>query len=215
MLKEIKLESVQKHGCRFYTTPDGNEYPSVTSVTRLHSMDAIKKWRERVGEEEANRISLEASTKGTAFHSLMEKTLLESVQTDPTIIKGFEKVYPKICSEIVPHISDIQCIEYALYSDALRVAGRVDLVARYYGKLAICDWKTTKKFKGMKYTEGYWMQTAAYAVMMKEIYNVDIEKLVLFFNYNDEKTYVLTQDVDKWVEEFAKLRAKYEETYGI
>ena len=58
---------------RKYATPDGNRYPSVTTVLSILSEEFIQRWRARVGAEEANRISHRASTRGTAVHSIIEK----------------------------------------------------------------------------------------------------------------------------------------------
>jgi hypothetical protein len=46
---------------RVYTTPDGNKFPSITTVLSILSEEGIAKWRARVGEEEANRVSLKSS----------------------------------------------------------------------------------------------------------------------------------------------------------
>ena len=42
-------------GKRYYVTPTGEKYPSVTSVTGLMNKESIKKWRKRVGEEKQIR----------------------------------------------------------------------------------------------------------------------------------------------------------------
>ena len=65
----------QENGKRFYQTPDGQKYPSVTTVTGLLTRDHIKLWRERVGEEVANKISSVAARRGTKMHSLFEQYL--------------------------------------------------------------------------------------------------------------------------------------------
>ena len=64
------MTRVQEDGKRFYQTPEGQKYPSVTTVTGLLTRDHIRLWRERVGEETANRISTQAAKRGTKMHSL-------------------------------------------------------------------------------------------------------------------------------------------------
>ena len=59
------LEAVTGDKGRFYTDPEGNKYASVTTVLSILSEHAIQAWRARVGEEEANRVSRIASTRGT------------------------------------------------------------------------------------------------------------------------------------------------------
>ena len=69
------MTRVQEDGKRFYQTPEGQRYPSVTTVTGLLTRDHIKLWRERVGAEEANRVSTQAAKRGTKMHSLFEQYL--------------------------------------------------------------------------------------------------------------------------------------------
>ena len=78
------LAETTKSG-RKYNCPNGVSYPSVTTVLSILSEDAIAAWRKRVGEEEANKISHRASTRGTAVHSIIEKYL----DNDPDYTKGF------------------------------------------------------------------------------------------------------------------------------
>jgi genome maintenance exonuclease 1 len=49
------LKSTEVDGQRYYLTPEGKKYPSVTTVAGIFAKDGIKKWRERVGEDEANK----------------------------------------------------------------------------------------------------------------------------------------------------------------
>ena len=58
---------------RQYMTPEGVNLPSITTVLSILSRDSIAKWRARVGEKEANRISYRASTRGTSVHEICEK----------------------------------------------------------------------------------------------------------------------------------------------
>ena len=64
------LEAVTGDKGRFYTDPEGNKYASVTTVLSILSEEAIQAWRARVGEEEANRISRQASSRGTTVHNI-------------------------------------------------------------------------------------------------------------------------------------------------
>ena len=69
---------------RIYRDPDGGEYPSVTTVLKILSEEKIQAWRARVGEEEANRVSRIASTRGTTVHNMIEKY----IANDPDFAKG-------------------------------------------------------------------------------------------------------------------------------
>ena len=70
---DLKVET--KSSGRKYITPDGEAYPSITTVLGVLSADSIAAWRARVGDEEANKISHKATTRGTAVHDLVEKYL--------------------------------------------------------------------------------------------------------------------------------------------
>ena len=65
---------------RTYFTPDG-DFPSITTLLGKTSDNQVwlQKWRERVGEEEANRISKEATDRGTLIHEYAEKYFQKSI----------------------------------------------------------------------------------------------------------------------------------------
>ena len=46
--EELKTKTVDKK--RFYVTPEGNEYPSITTILSPRNKAGIMKWRKRVGE---------------------------------------------------------------------------------------------------------------------------------------------------------------------
>jgi hypothetical protein len=70
------LEQHTKKTGRYYTDPDGNRYYSVTTVLSILNKAAIMAWRKRVGNEEANRISSQAATRGTKVHDMIEKYIV-------------------------------------------------------------------------------------------------------------------------------------------
>ena len=126
-----KLKRIDTPDGRLYETPSGESYPSVTTVTGLHSKQSIMEWRKKVGEEEANRISSRASSRGTRIHTLCENWLLGKPQ-EPDM---FDK---DIFTSLIPHldkIDNIHALESPLYSHHLKVAGTVDCIAEYEGCL--------------------------------------------------------------------------------
>lgn len=209
----MNIEQINTPKGRFYRTPEGRLYPSVTTIIGVIGKKAIDTWRNEVGEQEANRISLLASSHGTRFHDLMERTLKEGVQTlEP--MNEFKGVYGKILKNGFPHISNVRCVEERLYSDALECAGTVDLVCEWDGIKSICDWKTTSHTKFPKDVIGYWLQTAAYAQMMEERFGYCPQQLVLLFNESDWEFYFYKQPVEPWMKKFRELRAAYKRRYG-
>ena len=130
---------------RVYQAPDGSRYPSITTVLSLLSRDAIRAWRERVGEEEANKVSYRASTRGTKVHEIVEQYLDNEHDPEkwtPDILASLENLKPYL-----HRIDTIYEQECPLYSDHLGVAGRVDCVGRFDGVPSIIDFKTSKRIK--------------------------------------------------------------------
>jgi hypothetical protein len=202
------LQTVTLDGKRFYLTPDGNRYPSVTTVTGLYGKQAILEWRQRVGEAEANRISTQASSRGTRMHTLCEKYLLgeDFGKVMPDALAMFNKIKP-ILDE---NITDIYGIETPLYSDHLRVAGRVDCIARFAGKRAIVDFKTSSKPKKEEWITNYFMQCAAYAVMFEERTGISIPKLAVVIAVADNEPQLFVKNRDDYIGMFLDLREEYD-----
>src|SRR6056300_2121758 len=126
---------------RQYVDPDGNTYPSITTVLSILSEDSIRAWRARVGEEKANQISRVASTRGTTVHNIIEKY----VANDPEYIKGEMPHNVQTFKDIQPildeSVTKVYQQEAPLFSKHLGLAGRVDLVGQWKGVDSIIDWK--------------------------------------------------------------------------
>ena len=193
---------------RLYTDPDGNKYPSITTVLSILSEDAIRAWRARVGEEEANRISKQASSRGTTVHNIIEKY----IANDPDYIKDemphniqtFKDVQP-ILDECVTKVYQQ---EAPLYSKHLGLAGRVDLVGQWNGVDSIIDWKTSRKFKKKEWISSYFMQCAAYAIMWEERTGMPIKQLVVCIA-GDEGSQVFVEDRDNWTKDLINTINEY------
>lgn len=164
-------------GVRYYPTPSGSLYPSITSVTSHYNRQVFKDWRKRVGEEEANRITRESTTRGTNFHEIcqdyLENNLKEDANYDPQAYYMFVAAKPYI-----DRITNIHAIEKSLYSDVLGIAGRVDCIAEYDGELAIIDFKTSKSIKPEAWIQQYFVQEVAYACMYYELKEISVKKLI-------------------------------------
>ncbi len=97
------LETVSIGGKRHYVTPQGNVYPSVTTVVGLHSEKSIQEWRNKVGEEQANKISSQAARRGNNLHRLCENYLMNNLSLNgemPTTIQLFKTIKPVIDENI-------------------------------------------------------------------------------------------------------------------
>ena len=202
------LDSVTKTKGRHYVDPDGNKYPSITTVLSILSREAIQKWRERVGEEEANRISRVASSRGTKIHNIIEKY----IANDPEYLQGEMPHNIQTFKDIQPivdqNLSKVYSIEAPLYSKHLGVAGRVDCVGVWNGKDSIIDWKTSRKEKKKEWISNYFMQAAAYAIMWEERTGMPIKQLVVAIA-GDTGPQVFIEDRDNWTAELINTISEY------
>ena len=197
---------------RKYNTPLGDAYPSITTVLGAKSKDAIAAWKKRVGEEEANKISYRASQRGTAVHEIIEKY----VNNDEYYTHGF---MPNIISDFnqVKDILDTRIgvvygQELPLYSDHLRVAGRVDCVAEFDGVLSIIDYKTSRKTKKKEWIETYFQQETFYAIAWEERTGTPITQLVTIISVDNAEPQVFIEHRDNWAGELIKSIGEYNGT---
>jgi ATP-dependent exoDNAse (exonuclease V) beta subunit len=209
------LEQVNTDTGRYYKTPTGELYPSVTTVTGLFSEEAIKQWRARVGNEEANRISSQAATRGTRIHQLCED-YLNNADIDPSKY-SFNDVlnFEQLKSELDRNIDNIHLQEVRLYSDYLKMAGTVDCVAEWKGKLSIIDFKTAKKLKNRDYILNYFCQATAYAIMYEERYNIPVPRIVILISVDNEPPQVFEERRDLFVKQLLDVRQQYRDRYNV
>ena len=170
-------------GKRYYVTPAGNKLPSVTTVIGLQKKASIMAWRQRVGEEAANKISRQASSRGTNVHTLCERYLNNDKLGDimPDAKEMFIALVP-----LLDRIDNIHYQEQALWSEQLGLAGRVDCIGEFDGVLSVIDFKTSKRIKQRDDILDYFWQTAAYAIMMEELTGIVVDKLVIIMAIDNE-----------------------------
>lgn len=208
---DYDLETVTVNGKRFYKTPEGLLYPSVTTITSQHGKDKILEWRKRVGEEEANRVSARASGRGTRVHKLCENYLNNeddfARNTMPDALVMFKSIQPILDQ----YVNNIHALEIPLYSNHLKVAGRVDCIAEFDGKISIIDFKTASKPKEVKWILNYFMQCAAYAVMYEERTGIPVPRIVIVIAVDNESPQIFVKKRDEYIGEFIKYREIYDE----
>ena len=214
---DYDLETETINGKRFYKTPEGLLYPSVTTITSQHGKDKIIEWRKRVGEEEANRISTRASNRGTKVHKICENYLNNEEdyartnpahihKTMPDTIAMFKSLQPLLDE----HVNNIHALEIPLYSHHLKVAGRVDCIAEYDGKLSIIDFKTSGRLKEESWIKGYFMQCSAYAVMYEERTGIPVSQIVIMIAVESEHPQVFIKKRNDYIKDFISYREAYD-----
>ena len=208
---DFDLEAITTESGRQYKTPNGNSYPSVTTVLSSYNKKAIYEWRARVGDEEANKISGKASRRGTALHSVCEKYLLNEMNElrMQTMMPNIKELFLQLRPELDQNIGKIYSLEQALYSDGLKIAGRVDCIAEWNGELAVIDFKTSSKEKWEDGILNYFMQCSAYAEMFGEITGKPLNKLVVAIAVEEGKPQIFVRDKELYLPQLKQYIAKY------
>jgi len=180
-------------GKRYYVLPDGSKLPSVTTVIGAKKKEAIMAWRQRVGEEVANKISKQATSRGTNVHTLCERYLknepLGSIM--PDALEMFKSIKPELHK-----INNIHYQEQALWSKNIGMAGRVDLIGEWEGKLSVIDFKTSKKIKKKEDIQDYFAQCTAYSCMYEELVGNPIDQLVVLMAVENEKPLIFIEKTE-------------------
>ena len=206
-LQDLKSETFPD-GKRYYTLPDGTKLPSVTTVLGAQKKQAIMEWRKRVGEEEANRVSKKATSRGTNVHTLCERYLNNDSLGDimPDAKEMFVSLKP-----LLNRINNIHYQEAALWSTKLEMAGRVDCIGEFDGKLSVIDFKTSKRIKSITSIEDYFWQTSAYALMYEELIGTPIDNLVIIMAVEDEQPLLFQQKTEDHIPGLVKAIKYYKE----
>jgi genome maintenance exonuclease 1 len=187
---------------RKYVTPQGESYSSITTVLAAYNIKKIMEWRQRVGAEEANRVAGRASRRGTKLHSICESYLKNEItpMKMQTMMPSDKENFLKLKDVLYRSIDIVFALEQALYSDRLRVAGRVDCIATWNGKISVIDFKTSTSEKNEENIENYFMQCSAYAEMFEERTGVPIEQIVVVIAVENGTNQVFVKNKHKYLD---------------
>ena len=203
-LPQLERETID--GVRYYKVPDDEELlrlVSITSVTSHKNRQIFLDWRKRVGEEEADKVTRQATSRGTDMHTLVENYLHNRVLPSVQPLSDF---LFKISKTDLNRINNIYALEGSLYSKQLGIAGTVDCIAEYDGELAIIDFKTSKKPKPREWIEHYFVQCMAYGCMLYELTGISVKKLVIIMACENGEC-VVYEERDK--SKYIKLLTEY------
>ena len=194
-----KTKGKRIDGFRFYNI-DGKNYPSITTVLGIRKTEQLKGWREKIGENVANWEMGRAARRGKSFHTLVEQYIKGET---PSIRDVLPLGLFKLLKPYIDQIDNIHLLEAIMYSKKLTVAGQVDCVAEYNGKLSVIDFKTANKERQEDWIDNYFLQTTAYAHMYEETFGTPIEQIVILIASEDGTT-----------QAFVKNKADYEKELG-
>ena len=201
-----KLDRETIDGVRYYKVPDDDELlklVSITSITSHFNKEIFVNWRKKVGNEEADRITKAATSRGTDMHTLTEHYLLNE---DLPKVQPLSDFLFKIAKPKLNLINSIYTLEGSLYSKQLGIAGTVDCIAEYNGELSIIDFKTSKKPKPREWVEHYFVQAMAYGCMFYELTGISIKKLVIIMACENGEC-IVYEEYDKT--KYIKLLTEY------
>jgi len=177
-LKRVDLE-IGRH----YLDSNQKPVPSVTTVLSgtSKSKDGLIQWRNRVGEEEADRIIKQSTDIGTSVHEAIEnylngKSWDNFEETHDQLLA--KNISDKFIKDGLNGITEIWGLEVGLLLDNL-YAGTADCVGEYEGIPTLIDFKTAKKIKKREWIEDYFLQGCAYANAHNVMFGTKIEQIVI------------------------------------
>ena len=201
VIMEMSLEDICARnvgGKRVYEVGD-QRYPSISTICSYRKRKSIAEWRARVGAEEANKISKRATTAGTTVHSMIEDYLNNELELEKYDGKHLAKILFTQAKPMLARINNIHFQEAPLYSHEFAIAGRVDCIAEFDGKLSIIDFKTSSKEKKEEWVEGYFVQETGYAKMYEERSGIKVEQIVTLITCQTGDTQVFVKNPDDYV----------------
>lgn len=216
MLTKYKSQHVWQGKNRCYEV-NGQAYPGVTTVLSATKpkadLEQLQAWRDRVGHEEAARITATACSNGTALHGMIEDYLTaKQNNAEFTTIPGVH--VEDFWSSIQPVLNKVDkplLIEGAVYHP-MGFAGTADFVGVYEGVITLIDWKSSGKPKRREWVQDYLCQLAAYIMAVEFVYHLKISQGLVAIALRDQpaQTFLLTgEELEMKKAEFTTRCAAY------
>lgn len=193
------IQKNQANGKRYYITPNGDKYPSVTTVLGAKEKPWLEDWRKMLGTNKATKETKRCADRGTAIHALAEKYLnneeIRFRDYKPEYVSDFNKLKMKLNK-----IDNIQAQEVGLYSDRLKIAGTVDCIGEFNGVPSIIDFKTSTNNKTKDMIHDYFKQLTAYSICWHERTGEGIENIVVIMAVERSlMPLVFEEKIENWI----------------
>ena len=214
---EIKRTRVE--GKRLYDTETGF-LPSVTTILSktepYEKRKSLQAWRDRVGHEEAQKITTEAANVGTLMHQYLEDWAIHDKyeRADNIIHRTAGRMADTVIKNISPHLDEVWGTEVNLYYPGL-YAGTIDLPGVWKGQEAIMDFKQTNKPKKREWIEDYFMQGCAYGNAHNELFGTNIKTVAIFMCSRDSEFQLFEITGDEFGEYSSKWAHRVGEFYNL
>jgi len=204
-----KTKGKRIDGMRFYNV-EGHNFPSVTTVLGVKKSASLEGWRKSIGEDVAKWEMGRAARRGTSTHNLIENYIKGEPASDRSVLPLglFRLIKPYL-----DQINNIHMLETIMYSKELTIAGQVDCIAEFNGKLSVIDFKTANKERKEDWIHSYFLQTTAYAQMYKEHFGKEIEQIVILCACEDGAMQVWKKNPDDYIEELKQEIADFYKYY--
>ena len=154
--------------------------PSVTTILgATKNTEFLKKWKAKVGEEQAERIKNVSSARGTSMHKFLE-SYVTGVGYDDLTELGCQArpMADKIMEIGLAPVSEYYGSEVTLHYPGL-YAGQTDLVCSHNDLETVVDFKQANRPKKKEWIEDYYLQIAAYAMAHDYVYGSKIQQGVI------------------------------------
>mgnify|MGYP001173471466 FL=1 len=181
--KYPQLKRTDKDAGRYYIDSNDSPVPSVTTVlsNTSNKKDSIEKWRRRVGEVEANRITKKSTDIGSMVHEALELFLngmdWDDFSDDQNGLIA-KKITTKFINTGIKSITEVWGLEVGLILEGL-YAGTADCVGKINDVPSIIDFKTSRKMKRREWIEDYFLQGCAYANAHNVMFGTEIQQVVI------------------------------------
>ena len=204
--------STTDQGSRIYEI-QGARLPSVTTILAKTKDDQyIRRWRQKVGYDEAERIANHSSLRGSAMHKFIEKYIKESGYADLTPIGQQAKpMAEKIIEVGLTPVTHYYGSEITLYYPGL-YAGATDLVCCHNDLDTIIDFKQSNRPKQREWIDDYFLQIAAYAMAHDHVYKSKIRQGIIMVCTPDcyyQEFMIQDADLRRWKHKFLKRLDSY------
>ena len=203
-----KIKQININGVRHYDTPDG-ALISITSLMKNFTPKGILEWRKNVGAEVANEVMKAATDRGSKVHKIIESCLSNKPEND--LVGNYGELPARLFNQIIPaldKINMIRALEKGLYSTQLGIAGTVDCVAEYEGKLSIIDFKTARR-KWDEINETYLVQATFYSIAWEERTGEKVDQIAILTTTETGELHIHKDDPSKYVNRLNQMIQEY------
>ena len=203
-----KIKQININGVRHYDTPDG-ALISITSLMKNFTPEGILEWRKKVGAEVANEVMKAATDRGSKVHKIIESCLSNKPEND--LVGNYGELPARLFNQMIPaldKINMIRALEKGLYSTQLGIAGTVDCVAEYEGKLSIIDFKTARR-KWDEMNETYLVQATFYSIAWEERTGEKVDQIAILTTTETGELHIHKDDPSKYVNRLNQMIQEY------